>query len=175
MDLATLLRSGQSPREPFRKFFPPTVAGKFLAQKMKSFPTAVKTKRKYRIEVGIACIYRDGKYLIQSRPEGKSFTGFWEFPGGKREKGEDLRACVKREILEELGIEISVRPYFFETTHHFDKVDLLLRFHRCQIQRGEPEPLEHQKLAWVSPSEFDTIEFLDTNHKAIEKLKKMRV
>ncbi len=100
--------------------------------------------------------------------------GQWEFPGGKRLRGEDFRACVKREILEELGIEVSVRPHFFEEIHTFKSTDLLLRFHRCQIQKGIPQPLEGQTLNWVEPARFDEIDFLETNSRALEKLKKMR-
>ena len=145
----------------------------FFKPKKKS--KKVKGKKMYTLEVGVACIHRDGKYLIQTRPEGKSFSGHWEFPGGKKERGESMRACVKREIVEELGCKISVRPAFIVIRHEFDKVRLNLHFHRCQIQSGEPKPLEKQILKWVSPAEFDDVGFLETNQKAIEKLKKMRM
>lgn len=141
----------------------------------KQNPKSKNSRRKHRIEVGIACIWRDGKYLIQARPKGKSFEGSWEFPGGKREKGENFRECVKREIQEEVGLKVSVRPHFFETLHEFEKTELLLRFHRCQIQAGEPKSLEEQELKWVRPQDFDSIDFLKTNHEVLEKLKKMRV
>jgi len=172
MDLSSTLREGKSISGDIETFFPPEKAKLFLSErKTEKKPHGSKA---HRIEVGIACIHRDGKYLIQSRPEGKSFVGSWEFPGGKREKGEDLRACVKREVSEELGIEISVRPHFFEDLHHFGKVDLVLRFHRCQIQAGEPKALEKQKLQWASPEEFGTIDFLETNAGVLEKLKEMK-
>jgi A/G-specific adenine glycosylase len=173
MDLATALRSGQKIEGSLAQFFPNDIARKFIPVRKK--PDPKKKKRKHVIEVGIACIYKDGKYLIQSRPKGKTFEGMWEFPGGKREKGEDLRHCVKREIKEELGVELSVRPFFFEETHTFEKVDLRLCFHRCQIQKGTPKPMEGQQLDWVSPADFDTVQFLDTNGKALAKLKTMRV
>ncbi len=172
MDLATTLRQGNVPDE-LREFFPPTIASSFVPVKKPSQKR--KKNDRFTLEIGIACIYKDGKYLIQSRPKGKSFEGMWEFPGGKREKGEDLRGCVKREIQEELGIELSVRPAFFTQMHAFDKINLKLCFHRCQIQKGEPKPLEGQTLQWASPAEFDSIQFLDTNHDVLQKLKKMRM
>jgi len=175
MDLATALRSGQEITGELGKFFPENIRAKFLpTRKPKTKKPVKKKSRKKRIEVGVACIYKDGKYLIQTRPEDKSFTGQWEFPGGKREKGEDFRGCVKREIMEEIGIEVSVRPHFFEEIHEFEHVDLVLRFHRCQIQTGEPKPLESQELSWAAPTEFDQIEFLKTNAKALQKLKEFR-
>ncbi len=172
MDLATKLKAADNIERPLNEFFPIETRDKFIPERKGKHVLA---RKKFRIEVGAACIYKDGKYLIQTRPEGKSFVGKWEFPGGKREKGETFRSCVKREIKEELDIEVSVRPHFYEIILPFNKVELLLRFHRCQIQKGEPSPLEGQKIDWVAPADFDRVEFLDTNSGALEKLKNMRV
>lgn len=179
MDLASQLRLSQNIAEPMAQYFPPEIAAQFKPQKRtrkKPGETKpAKPRSKNLIEVGIACIHQDGKYLIQSRPKGKSFVGFWEFPGGKRETGEDFRTCVKREIQEEIGVTVSVRPHFLELKHKFGPKTLLLRFHRCQIQAGTPAALENQEIKWVSPSEFDDIKFLKTNHKVLAVLKNMRV
>lgn len=183
MDLASSLRAGQAIEGPLGATFfaDQTTRDQFKPKRKKPTrkPKAEKTvkpkKRKHRIEVGIACIWRDGKYLIQARPKGKSFEGSWEFPGGKREKGEDFRECVKREIEEEVGLKVSVRPHFYQEIHEFERTELLLRFHRCQIQAGEPKSLEEQLLDWVAPENFDTIDFLKTNHGALEKLKSMKM
>jgi A/G-specific adenine glycosylase len=172
MDLASALRAGEVIPGNLGEFFPEKVRSKFLSSK-KTSSTKSRSK-KWKIEVGIACIHKNGKYLIQTRPKGKSFVGYWEFPGGKREPREDFRTCVKREIQEELGIEISVRPHFYEEICQFNRVNLLLRFHRCQIQKGIPKPLENQKIDWIAPQKFDSVQFLKTNAKALEKLKKMR-
>lgn len=174
MDLATALRGGETISGKLGAFFPENVQQKFQPQRKKR--SAKKpAQKKWRLEIGIACIHREGKYLIQTRPEDKTFSGQWEFPGGKRQRGESFRACVQREVREEIGVEVSVRPHFFQTILPFEKTDLLLRFHRCQIQKGEPKPLEGQKLDWVAPADFGKIDFLDTNAEALEKLKKMRV
>lgn len=186
MDLASALRAGKSIEGKLGEayFWDPETCAQFKPKRKK--PTRAKNsqpptpnskpkKRKHRIEVGIACIWRDGKYLIQARPKGKSFEGSWEFPGGKREKGENFRECVKREIQEEVGLSVSVRPHFYEELHEFERTELLLRFHRCQIQAGEPKSLEEQEIKWAAPAEFGSIDFLKTNHGALEKLKGMRV
>jgi A/G-specific adenine glycosylase len=178
MDLATALRAGQEIEGALRNFFPLELLEKFVpASREKGARTQEKKKTSnFRIEVGIACIYREGKYLIQTRPEGKSFVGRWEFPGGKREKGEDMRACVKRELKEELGVTVSVRPHFHKIEHSFEKITLVLYFHRCQIQEGEPKPLEDQLgIEWVAPADFGKYDFLDTNAGVLEKLKEMRM
>lgn len=175
MDLGSAIRAGKKIEGSLgEKFFTTEILEKFFAKKTKS--TVKKKKdRKFRIDVGAACIWQDGKYLVQSRPEGKSFVGFWEFPGGKREKGENFRDCVKREVMEEIGVHVSVRPHFYEELCHFKNVDLCLRFHRAQIQKGVPRPLENQTLKWIKPEDFFSEKFLPTNHEVLKKLQKMRV
>lgn len=176
MDLASQLRAGKEVEAPLDKYFSAETRKKFIPiKKKRKKNTSTKPKTQKLIAVGIACIHQDGKYLIQSRPEGKSFVGFWEFPGGKREPGESFRECVKREIKEEIDVTVSVRPHFFEIEHKFGPKTLLLRFHRCQIQAGTPKPMEEQELQWVAPKDFHNVKFLKTNHKVLEKLKNMRV
>lgn len=175
MDLASALRAGEKIEKPLGEFFTEEIQKKFKPQKKTTKRPLKKHSGKFRIEVGAACILRDGKYLVQTRPMGKSFVGQWEFPGGKREKGESFRDCVKREIKEELGIDVSVRPHFCEILIEFERTELLLRFHRCQIQEGEPRARENQEIRWVPPHKFDGLSFLDTNAPCLEKLQKMRI
>lgn len=143
--------------------------------KKEAFVSALKNGRigkvslkKNLIEVGVACIRKDGKYLIGKCGARKGQK--WEFVGGKREPGEDWRAAVKREVWEEIGVEVSVRPHFFENISGGKR----LRFFRCQILRGEPVATEHSELRWVSAEEFSEYDFPKTNHAALERLKKMR-
>lgn len=182
MDLASYLRLGKVPDGKLGDFFGEEVRERFFTKPenrkktSKNKPGKNITNAKVKtIEVGIACIWKDGKYLVQSRPEGKTFMGYWEFPGGKREKGEDFRACVKREIEEEIGVKVSVRPHFYEEQCQFKNTHLLLRFHRAQIQQGEPRALEGQQLDWVAPDDFFKRKFLPTNHEALKILQKMRL
>ncbi len=172
-DLSNSMHEGTHIKGALSEFFPQEITQKFIQQNKKT-KIAHKTKIPQKIEVGIACILNDGKYLIQSRPKGKSFVGFWEFPGGKKEKGEDFHACVKREIQEEIGVNISVHPYFFEECHKFKNAHLYLRFHQAQIQSGTPKALEMQKLKWIAPKDFFKQKFLSTNKNALKKLQKMK-
>jgi len=130
-----------------------------------------KNNDRKRLEIGVACIFRDGKVLIQTRPKGKSFPGKWEFPGGKIEEGERARDCVAREIREELGGEIRVEDMFFKDTHYFDNVVLVLLFYRCFPQENtEFSPQENQQIKWVSKEDFAGINFLPTNYRILKKL-----
>ncbi len=133
-----------------------------------------KKKTKKRMEIGVACIFHEGKVLIQTRPEGKSFAGKWEFPGGKIEEGERARDCVSREIREELGGEIIVKDMFFKDTHYFENTVLVLLFYRCFPRKNTKfSPQENQKIKWVNKSDFNKIEFLPTNYRILKKLQEL--
>ena len=69
------------------------------------------------VEVAAGLVYREGRYLIARRKSGVHLAGFWEFPGGKREPGETLEECLRRELLEELSIRIDV-PIPFQIVRH---------------------------------------------------------
>ncbi len=136
----------------------------------KKAPKQKKKSRKFRIEVGAACIYKDGKYLVQTRPPGKSFVGQWEFPGGKREKGENVEQCIEREIVEELGVKIKVGEHLCDILQEFERTELLLRFYLCDLISGHPVGKEGQELRWIEPKKFHGLSFLNTNAECIEKL-----
>lgn len=104
------------------------------------------------VDVTAACIHKDGRYLLAKRALHDG--GYWEFPGGKKEPGEDLRACLKREIQEELGVLVSVRPPFHVERWEKDGKLFRLHFSRCQILRGTLKRTVHAKLRWVSAPEL---------------------
>ena len=99
------------------------------------------------VAVGVL-IDADGRFLLTSRPEGKVYAGYWEFPGGKLEGGESVEAALRRELHEELGITIGhAEPW---------KIDLMdypharVRLHFCKVFEwsGEFEMRERQAMAW---------------------------
>ncbi len=104
-----------------------------------------------RIEVVAAIIEQpDGAFLMASRPEGKAYAGWWEFPGGKVEAGESLEHALSRELHEELGITpVTAYPWI---THEFDYAHARVRLHFFRVTdwTGEPHPHEGQGgLAWT--------------------------
>ncbi len=106
------------------------------------------------LAVAIALVDPDNRVLLQQRPDGKSFAGLWEFPGGKVEAGETPEAALIREIHEELGIDISeacLAPLTF-ASHRYDDFHLLLPLYICQRWEGAVQPQEKQNLAWVRPN-----------------------
>ena len=73
------------------------------------------------IEVSAGLVFRSCKLLITQRHAGAHLGGLWEFPGGKREKGETFEQCLSRELREELGVEVVVGRLFDTVTHAYPK------------------------------------------------------
>ena len=109
------------------------------------------------LEVAAAVIQRaDGAFLLARRPAGKVYAGYWEFPGGKVEAGEQAAAALGRELHEELGIETAascLAPIAF-ASHGYERFHLLMPVFACRKWAGMPQPREGQALKWVAPTEL---------------------
>jgi len=102
------------------------------------------------IEVVVAVIEKDGKLLLQQRPAGGLFAGLWEFPGGKVETGESLKAALRREIREELGVGIVNVRRLTTVRHAYTRFRVTLHAFRCRIGTARLKPgLQRQ---WVTLS-----------------------
>jgi 8-oxo-dGTP diphosphatase len=91
---------------------------------------------------------REGRFLLTSRPAGKVYAGYWEFPGGKLEAGETVEQALRRELHEELGIVIgAAHPWKVEI---MDYPHARVRLHFCKVYewQGEVEMREQQTMAW---------------------------
>jgi 8-oxo-dGTP diphosphatase len=101
------------------------------------------------VAVGVL-IDPDGRFLLTSRPEGKVYAGYWEFPGGKLEPGETVEQALRRELHEELGITIgAAQPWKIELV---DYAHARVRLHFCKVYdwQGGFEMREGQSMAWQS-------------------------
>ena len=99
-------------------------------------------------EVAAAVIERPGEFLLAQRPDGKPYPGYWEFPGGKIEPGEDARAALARELHEELGIVVREATPWITRMYTYTHATVRLHFFRVSAWDGEPQPLEDQAIAW---------------------------
>ena len=99
------------------------------------------------VAVGVL-IDAEGRFLMTSRPDGKVYAGHWEFPGGKLEAGESVAQALRRELNEELGIDIGeAHPWQVEIV---DYPHALVRLHFCKVYQwsGDFEMREGQAMAW---------------------------
>ena len=101
------------------------------------------------VEVAVGVLIQtDGQFLLTSRPPGKVYEGYWEFPGGKLEQGESVEQALRRELLEEIGVAIgAAHPWKVEMV---DYPHALVRLHFCKVfdWAGELQMHEGQSFAW---------------------------
>jgi len=115
-------------------------------------------------EVAAAVIERaDGEFLLACRPEGKAYSGYWEFPGGKIEPGESPRHALDRELEEELGIRVREATPWITRRHVYTHATVCLHFFRVTAWDGEPKPLEDQGIAWQRPGATNVSPMLPAN------------
>jgi 8-oxo-dGTP diphosphatase len=101
------------------------------------------------VDVAVGVLMQaDGRFLLTSRPEGKVYAGYWEFPGGKLEAGESVEQALRRELQEELGITIGQAQVW--KTQMVDYPHALVRLHFCKVWdwQGELQMREAQSHAW---------------------------
>ncbi|HEY7531166.1 MAG TPA: 8-oxo-dGTP diphosphatase MutT [Nitrospiraceae bacterium] len=126
------------------------------------------------IEVAAGVISRAGRYLIARRKPGMHLAGLWEFPGGKREKGETLEECLRRELWEELHIKVD-QPVPFQTIRHeYPEKTVELHFFRCMIASGRPTPIESTEIKWVYPHQLKSKMFPPADGPVIVALRQQR-
>ncbi|NQX01533.1 (deoxy)nucleoside triphosphate pyrophosphohydrolase [bacterium] len=98
-----------------------------------------------------------GRFLACLRPQDKHLGGLWEFPGGKVEPGESAESALVRELREELGIEVVVGAPLQPVNWCYQETEIRLRPFRCRIIGGELRALEHERLLWCAPADFDDL------------------
>ena len=108
--------------------------------------------------VSAAVVEIDGRFLVTRRPHGVHLEGVWEFPGGKCTHGETLKACLARELSEELDVPSRVGAEIFGTTHAYPDRAVELHFFSCELL-GEPRPQLGQEMRWVRREELAELEF----------------
>jgi 8-oxo-dGTP diphosphatase len=113
--------------------------------------------------VAAGIVYERGAVLISRRKQGAHLEGRWEFPGGKVEAGEDPRGALRRELAEELGIDVDVGEIVDVTFHRYDDADkaVLLLFFEATRRPGsaEPKALDVAEVSWATAGDLDPAAF----------------
>ena len=119
-----------------------------------------------------ALIDRAGRVLIAERPAGKAFAGRWEFPGGKRRDDESPREALRRELIEELGVEPARCVPLLAVRHHYPGAPSAVHIEcwRVESWRGDPAPLDGQRLRWCTRAELAAADLLEADRPIVTAL-----
>lgn len=111
------------------------------------------------------------RILVCQRKAGDRFGLKWEFPGGKVEAGETPETCLRRELVEELGIDAEVGPEVHRTDYRYPNgVTVRLLFFRILGYAGAPQNLEFQQFVWARPDELPGFDFLEADREVVDRL-----
>ena len=121
-------------------------------------------------DVVAAIIINDDKYFIAQRNRNKHLGLFWEFPGGKVEHNETYEEALKREIKEELNIDILINHKLGKENYKDYKVDIELHYFICSYIKGDLKLIEHEDSAWVKKDELRNYKFAEGDSDIISLL-----
>ena len=115
------------------------------------------------IHVACAIIENAGKALAAQRSSAMSLPLKWEFPGGKIDPGESAEECLRRELVEEMGVCVCVGKPMPLCTHHYPELAVTLYPFVCSIEYGEIILHEHSAVAWLAPEELYTLDWAEAD------------
>lgn len=118
---------------------------------------------KKHIRVSCAIIEHNGQVLAAQRSGIMSLPLKWEFPGGKIDPGESPQECLRRELIEEMGIGIRVGKGLPPSTHHYPTFTVTLHPFICAIESGEIVLHEHAAIAWLRPEELQGLDWAEAD------------
>lgn len=122
------------------------------------------------LEVSAAIILKDEKIFATQRGYGE-WKDWWEFPGGKIEPGETPENALKREIQEELSVEINVDEFLCTVEYDYPKFNLTMHCYLCSLTTEALHLNEHEAAKWLSKEELDSVKWLPADESIVEKLK----
>jgi 8-oxo-dGTP diphosphatase len=121
------------------------------------------------IEV-VAAIIREGNTIFATQRGYGEFEGMWEFPGGKVEQGEGAEEALRREIREELAIDITVGSLLCTTEYTYPTFHLVMHCYWCHIAEGTPQLLEHKSARWLSAQELLDVMWLPADIEVVKTI-----
>jgi len=122
------------------------------------------------VEVAIALIECDGRWLVQQRQLGKHLAGTWEFPGGKVVSGETAQQAAVREVREELGLGVAIDVTLPTVAHDYGERKVVLHPFVCRIVHGTPRAVEGQEIRWVDLDRLRTLPIPEANRSLLAAL-----
>lgn len=123
------------------------------------------------IEVVCAVILNEKKQMLIGKRRSKKLAGYWEFPGGKVEKNEEVKQALKRELTEEIGAETAIGPMVVPAyTYQYEFGNVRLYFYFAQLKDEMISPKIYEEYAWLSVSQLASKKWLPANQKVLDGL-----
>jgi len=143
----------------------------YKTAKTDKIPYKSPSKKRPHHQIGVGIIFNDDdEVLIALRPDDAMLGGLWEFPGGKQEENEEMEDTVKRELKEELTVDISIRKPFMKLDHAYSHFKITMHAYLCDLESGTPEPKSSQEVRWIPIDELEDYPFPKANRRLTEKL-----
>jgi len=117
-----------------------------------------------------ALIEKDGRMLLCKRMPDDRFGSMWEFPGGKVEKNEERIDALRRELIEEIGVEVEIVDLVGTLEDEIPIMKIYVYLYNCNIMRGEPRCIECQDIRWVTLDEAQGLELAPADKKIVKYL-----
>ena len=127
------------------------------------------------IRVTAAIIIDSDKVFIAKRKPPGKMPGKWEFPGGKIEEGETPEQCLRRELREELGVEVAVGECVGTNVHRYDFYQIDLLAYKARILGGKIRLTDHSDMAWVKAEDLSGYEFVPADIPFVKMIRKMGI
>jgi 8-oxo-dGTP diphosphatase len=124
------------------------------------------------IKVTAAILVIDGKLLIAKRKPDAKLPNLWELPGGKIEPNETPEACLKRELKEEFGIDVTIGEYIGSNTHAYDFGTIELMAYRTHWVMGDFDLNDHDEIRWINKYDIDQFSFAPADIPFIDKIRR---
>lgn len=122
------------------------------------------------IKVTAAIIEKDGLILAAKRKAGLHLAGYWEFPGGKLEEGEQPRECLQRELKEEFGIDTTIGDCIGESIYHYSDKSICLIGYLTSHTGGEFVLTDHDEIQWLKPEYLKTLKWAPADIPLVDEL-----
>jgi A/G-specific adenine glycosylase len=137
-----------------------------------AFPVRRQRRSLPHYEVAAGVVWNsDGHFLIAKRPPEGLLGGLWEFPGGKREPGENLEDCLRRELHEELDIQVTVGASFAVVKHTYTHFRITMHAFHCELDHGQPRAVGCADWKWITLDQVERFAFSAADHKIIAALR----
>lgn len=123
-----------------------------------------------RTLIVVAALIEEGEKVFVAQREDGPWRGCWEFPGGKLEEDESPEDCLRRELREELGVEVEVGRIREVVFMPYEGFNLLLLLYPCRLKGEGPRPLKGQGVRWVSPEELFSLKMPPADEELRERI-----